>query len=445
MTAALANPAQKAPAMCFPIVGTRGMRITAVDGCGRPDLGRLEGMAVSTGVVSIELEPETEDGDDYSQKNAAGQECFPAFTGPSFIKWWNVTIEFCNFDPELFALICPNWPGVDNYTRTRKVGWRMGSKLQPDDGSGFALETWPKSAGTGVAQACYETGQQQGEDTAPGGYFLLPWVVPDAPDSFTLENEPSTFTIKGKTKPGSLWLKGPYNVVANEPDTPGGPPKAGPLIDPIDPGFKLKPEDDKEQKSGTDSTHFHGELTTIAPPDFKKLGCGTHPLWDETKPQAQLDTSASSGMTGSVAVTNFDAIGGHGTINWGDAVENADYPSSPQTHQYAAEQSGVEQTITFYPANKAKPTTVKVTPKSAARDESDPHTIALTLDDPPAGLVSVDWGDGATEQVTGSGPHAHTYTTDGSYTVVTTSEAGSELTRDVFTAPKPGSKKRNRS
>lgn len=360
MTSALASGATKSPAMCFPIVGTRGVRLTAIDGCGKPMYGP-ESMAVSTGIVSIELEPETEDGEEYSQKNAAGEQCFPAFTGPSSIKWWNVTIEFCSIDPELFALICPNWPGVKDWSRTRNVGWRMGSKISPDmtagQPSGFALETWPKSAGAGVAQVCYD-------DTSaapnPGGYFLLPWCVPDAPDSFTLEDGPATFTIKAKTKPGSLWQRGPYNVVINDAEG-----TAGPLNDPIDPGFKLyKPGDDPNDRTGFDATHFHGELTTVGPPDFKGLGCGTHPLWDSdtSKPTATLDTTGSSARTLKLAVTNFDAIGGHGTVDWGDGTKNTDYPNSPQSHEYDAQFDDTEMTATFYPANQRPPSTVKFTP-----------------------------------------------------------------------------------
>src|SRR5690606_23862391 len=104
------------------------------------------------------------------------------------------------------------------------------------------------------------------------GYFLLPWIVPAAPDSFTLENEPATFTFQGKTKPGSLWKKGPYDVVMNAPDTPGGNPKPGPLVMPIDPGFKLKPADDPDGVTGGDPTHFHGELTEVPPPNLNECG-----------------------------------------------------------------------------------------------------------------------------------------------------------------------------
>ena len=454
-----APAATKPPAMCFPIVGTRGLRITAVDGCGWPKYGPT-GMAVSTGVVSIELEPETEDGDDYSQKNAAGQECFPAFTGPSFIKWWNVTIEFCNFDPELFALICPSWPGVEDYARTRKVGWRMGSQIQPEDGSGFALETWPKSAGTGVAQACYEG--TQGEQPEPGGYFLLPWVVPDAPDSFTLENEPATFTIKGKTKPGSLWRKGPYNVVLNEPPSGGTKPVPGPLVDPIDPGFKLSNADDPEGITGRDSTHFHGELTTVAPPDFKALGCGTHPLYSEqaTAPQITVEAPDNDGGTGKdttkakITVSNFADIGKAGTVHWGDGTDQP-VPSDSngtvtKTAAYPDAAMGKEQTVEFVPANNARPVTASYTPKqNGARGKSrskpstvepnadrDLHTIALTLTQPPKGEFAVDWGDGQVDTATGGGPHRHTYEHAGTYDVVTTDETGAELTRDEFTVPK---------
>lgn len=374
MTSAVA--AGTAPAMCFPIVGTRGVRITKVDGCGRPVYGP-NSMAVSSGVVSIELEPETEDGEDYSQKNAAGEQCFPAFSGPSYIKWWNLTIEFCQVDPELFALICPNWPGVRDYTRTRNVGWRMGSEITTSDGSGFALETWPKSAGTGVAQACYETGQQQDEDVAPGGYFLLPWVVPDAPDSFKLEDGPATFTIKGKTKPGSLWKRGPYDVVLNAPPAGGNNPVKGPLIDPISPGFPLRPDDDPSgfTTKNTDPTHFHGELTTVAPPPFKTLGCGTHGLYDTNATPAAITveaagTEASPDKTrAKITVSNLTDVGGSGTVHWGDGTDQAVNATTgatvTKTDAYTA--LGTEHTVSFEPANHATPTTAKYTPQNNTR------------------------------------------------------------------------------
>lgn len=367
MTSALASGSSQASAMCFPIVGTKGVRMTAINGCGKPMYGP-NSQAVSTGVVSIELEPETEDGEEYSQKNAAGEQCFPAFTGPSSIKWWNLTIEFCQIDPELFALMCPNWPGVRDWSRTRNVGWRMGSKITSDatgdKPSGFALETWPKSAGAGVAQVCYDDTSAQPE---PGGYFLLPWCVPDAPDSFTLEDGPATFTIKAKTKPGSLWMRGPYDVVVN--DAQG---TAGPLVDPIDPGFRLyKPGDDPNGVTGFDATHFHGELTTVKPPDFKAIGCGTHGLWDKSATPATI-TVEDGGTTEKpdktkpkITVSNLTEVGGSGTVYWGDGERQPVTSTSPveKTNAYADALFGTELTVEFQSANNATPATAKYTPQ----------------------------------------------------------------------------------
>lgn len=350
--------------LCFSIIGTRGIRATLVDRCGKPVYGP-NSQAVSAGIVSIELEPEVEEGDDYSQKNAAGDECFPSFKGPDVIKWWNVTLEFCNVDPALFTLMMRTWRPVLDYSRTLTTGWRMGSQVSSVDG--FALETWPKAAGAGVGQLCDAAGNELPDDPEgydPGAYFLLPWLIPTAPDSWTLENEPTTFTLKCRSKSGSLWKKGPYNVVLN------GPGQPGPLIDPIDPGFRLREEDDPNGITGGDPTHFHGELTVVAPPTFRR--CGTFPLWDQSATKAELSTDGSAGRTVQLTVTNWAEIGGSGTVEWGDGTKEP-VPADSEgriSHEYAADLDGKEQKITFYPANSAEPTEITFTPSAPVTTDS---------------------------------------------------------------------------
>src|SRR5690606_10234908 len=143
---------------------------------------------------------------------------------------------------------------------------------------------------------------------------------------------------------------------------------------------------------------------------------------------------------------NLTDVGGEGDVEWGDG-KREHVTASPVTHTYDASLDGKKQTITFYPANSAAPTTVEFTPKapasgtvSAARvaepqQDDDPHTIRLELTNPPSGQLKADWGDGTSDSIRGAGPHRHTYSEPGSYDVVVTDSKGRTVTRDHITVP----------
>lgn len=395
-------PALPAPPRCFSVVGTRGIRVTLLDACGRPVYGPRT-QAVTGGIVSVELEPEVEEGEEYSQVTAGGEQCFPPYKGQDSIKWWNVSITFCLVDPELYLIMNRTWKRVTDYSRQATTGWRMGSRIT--DVYGFALETWPKAAGSGVGASCLDdadTGNLP-EDYEPGGYFLLPWVIPGAPEALTLENAPTEFTITGRTKGSSLWGRGPYNVVRDEQN------QAAPLLDPIDPGFDVP---SWEFVSDGDPDHFHGELTTVRPPRGQ---CGAQPLWNQnaTPPEITVE-AASAGQPNlpRLTVTNFAEIGNSGTVDWGDGTTQPVPASSEGTvvkaDPYPEDLYGTPVTITFTAANGAEPVTVEFTPEAppAAEitvepvSEQEPNRARLTVANfATVGAGTVDWGDGTTQDV----------------------------------------------
>lgn len=399
MTAPVLDP----PAICASFIGARRLRATRLDSCGRVVYGP-KSQVVSSGFVSVEIGPEVEEGEDYTQKTAGGDLCISE-KGQDNIKWFTVAIEFCAVDPDLFLIMNPTWKPVTNAKRTTTTGWRIGQKFS--DSFGFALELWPKAA-SGATQICIA--EQDGSlpvDHEVNGYFLLPWVLGTAPDSWTLENGAATFKLQGRTRAGSLWGRGPYKVTR---DGAGNP---APLLDPIDPGFDIPAIG---FKTSGDPDYFHAEVITVKPPD---PSCGAQSLTDPgaVAPTITVAPTPGNSMSVDLTVTNFDQVGRSGTVNWGDGKAE---PVGPATggkisHLYDTSNAGQPQTIVFQAGNGAAPATATFTPTggtaaqiTVAADQTNPMQANLTVTnlDQVGGAGTVDWGDGTPPQQIGTGGQA---------------------------------------
>lgn len=223
-----------ATAQCFSLVRGSAMRVTALDGCGRPVLGPCSSIT-SEGFVSVAFTANTDEGEAISVTNAAGKVCIADAACPTFVNY-TVEITFCEVNPELLAMITGQNPVFDSVSNLA-AGFRMNSDISPCD-SGFALELWSKVP----AVAC-----DPNDLAAQGsyGYLLLPFLQGGVLGDFTIENDAVSFVVSGAgTKTGSGWGRGPYNVVANANGNPG------PLRDPILSG-----------------DHLHVQVTSVSPPE----------------------------------------------------------------------------------------------------------------------------------------------------------------------------------
>jgi len=245
---------------CFPLVRGRVMRVTRLDGCGRPVPGP-DSVVTTEGFVSVGLTSNTEEGEAISVTNANGKVCVsdtppPVFTG------YDVEVVYCNVDPELFALMTGQKTVED--AQGNIVGFRVNSDVSLDD-SGFALELWSSVP----AQQC---DPDAAAGTGEYGYFLLPFVKGGVLGDFTIENAAVSFSLTGaSTKGGSTWGVGPYDVVADDVGA------CGPLLEPIEAG-----------------DHLHLQLTTCAPPEAM---CGSTSLGDPA-------TGATAGNPGTFTPAN---------------------------------------------------------------------------------------------------------------------------------------------
>lgn len=312
-------------AQCTSYVGARRLRVTKLDRCGKPITNQNGSYAVSSGFVSVEIGTEVEEGDDYTQKNAGGDLCV-SDKGQDNVKWLTVSIEFCRVDPALFQLMNPTWKLVTN-GKGEATGFRIGQKMSDQDG--FALELWPKISGSSAGCDDDEDGNQSEGDEfyelTPSGYFLLPYVLGTAPDSWTLENGTATFTLTGRTKAPSQWGTGPWAVTRDENGEPSQ------LLVPIENGSGNSglPAPDGEY----DVDHFHADVVTVAPPP---TSCGAQDL---RKPR--FSTISTDGGEVTVNISNFAQIQDPAETNprpvviyWGDG-EYEQVESESVTHTYS--------------------------------------------------------------------------------------------------------------
>lgn len=245
---------------CFTPVRGNAMRVTELDGCGRPVYGDSS-VGVSDGFVTITFTANTDEGEEINVTNAAGRTCVRETPCPQFLGY-TVEIEFCNVDPALFAILTGQDPELD--AEGLAAGFRVNSDISGCD-SGFALEVWTGTPGVRCAEGA-------GADSQSGGYILLPFLQGGIFGDFTIENGAISFTVTGAaTKTGSGWGVGPYDVVLD------GAGAAGPLAVPI-----------------RDGDHLLVRFTDVAPPE---PGCGTRPLLDPSAPALTDVTTDVDGLT----------------------------------------------------------------------------------------------------------------------------------------------------
>jgi hypothetical protein len=199
--------------VCAKPLQGEALRVTLLDECGNPEYGDCA-FAVSDGFVSATLTPNVEEGERFYQRNAAGRALINQRSKPD-LNWYDVTIVFQEVDAELFTIVTGLQPYLDSEGNT--IGFPV---TQSDFATAnFALEIWMGNA---------ETECLPGDPYPFFGYNLLPWVVEGAlMEDIEITNGMITFTINGRTRRGTPWGEGPYDVVRDA----GGDP--APLYTPI--------------------------------------------------------------------------------------------------------------------------------------------------------------------------------------------------------------------
>lgn len=335
---------------CFTPVRGRAMRVTRLDGCGRPVFGD-DSVGVSDGFVSVAFTANTDDGDEISVTNAAGKSCVRE-AAISTLTGYSVEIEFCNVDPALFAILTGQEPIVDQ--NGVAIGFKVNTAVSSED-TAFALEVW-----TGVPGVKCDPNADA--NAQAGGYLLLPYLQGGVFGDFTVENDAISFTVTGATtKSGSGWGQGPYDVVRNADGT------AGPLFDPV-----------------ANDDHLYVQFTDVAAPDAE---CGTFPLLDPNADALTDITATATGLT--VVFDPLPASEDPWWVDFGDGTWDYSETGSAISHTYDAAgdydfigyrgATQVADTVTVAGTPTAPVSTVaSVAPTSGSADGGDTVTVTGT-------------------------------------------------------------------
>lgn len=194
---------------CFRSIQGLALRVTRLDACCAVVAGACA-FVVSESFVTLNLTAEIEEPDEFLVKLANGKLCINE-TGCASLKRYNVELNVCNADPDLFEIIS----GVNTVTDFQ--GDVVGFQVDQDLGecSKFALEFWTKVVGDECVDPV--TGENQYL------YWLLPCVSNGRIGDLTIENGPLTWTLTAEALPSSEWGVGPFNVVASDSDNTPSP------------------------------------------------------------------------------------------------------------------------------------------------------------------------------------------------------------------------------
>jgi hypothetical protein len=191
------------------------LRVTRLDECGAPEYGECA-FGISDGYVQAVLTPSSEEGERFLQRNAAGRAIVNQ-RGRPILNWYDVSIQFQEVDPELFTILTGLLPYEDY------EGNVIGFPVTETDyaTANFSLELWMQNA----EQECPPDG-------APLPFYgvnLMPWVTEGSiAENITVANSLITFTLAGRTRKGTPWGTGPYNVMLDENGDPAPLPTAIP-------------------------------------------------------------------------------------------------------------------------------------------------------------------------------------------------------------------------
>lgn len=224
---------------CFRSIQGLALRVTRLDSCCQPVTGTTCDFATSESFVTLNLAAEIEDPDEFIVKLANGKLCINE-TGCATLKRYNVTIEICNANPDLFEIIGGVTKVVDY--QGNAVGFQIDQDL--GDCNKFSLEFWTKVVGDQCTDPISGAAQYL--------YWLLPCLSNGRFGDVTIENGPLTWSLSAEAVPSSVWGVGPYNVVASDAaNTPSE------LLHPL-----------------PTETALHVQFTTIPPPT-EVCGCQT--------------------------------------------------------------------------------------------------------------------------------------------------------------------------
>ena len=188
------------PSVCHSVVRAPAARVTRLGPCGEI-LSTGCDFATTESFVEITLTKVYQERQDALQLNANGDICVDKPKFP-ILRWYEVTIQFCNVDPELFNIVSAEPLVMNDALIPEAIGWCT----LPDSAasSNFALEFWTGTEDEGCD-----------DDEIIYGYGILPRIIQGTIGDVTINNGVITFTVTAITRaakasgPSPSWCPGP--------------------------------------------------------------------------------------------------------------------------------------------------------------------------------------------------------------------------------------------
>src|SRR5690606_21866620 len=337
------------------------IRLTLLDGCGRPKYGPCSSF-VTDSFSQVEIASEIEEGEEFTAPKANGGSCVDT-KQPDRVKWDTWTLDMCMIDPELWGTVNDQYRVLHDYLGG-VGGWAEGYNIASNNS--VALEMWVNVAADAI-DLCEDPDAVNVEGAWL--YFLAPRVQNfRRGDTLTFAGEFNPIQLVGTTARGVRWGRGPYDVILNGPDEPG------PMSDPAAPADRLP-----------------ALVTTVRPPEPQ---CGCMPLSNPNAPAVNV-TRDPADPTGRTVCATGGAETGTWVVDFGDGSPTQPItPGTPVCHTYTRDDDyyvGVwnEDSPSQYRAVKISipmVLTLSVEPKEGLA----PLEVTATVDG-ETGPVSFDW------------------------------------------------------
>lgn len=193
------------------------MRVTRLDEDCSPAVGE-DNAVVTAGLVTLNADPEVEEGTTYQPKNACDKIRWTA-TGEDRVTRYTGDFEFADFDFELMELLF-NAALLTGAVGSPWAGETIGvSGVGPNSpvGNGVGIEIWVKNAGLGDEGECGPSAE-----IPPYTRYVFPRVRV-RPGGRTFSNDAATMTGSVRMTPNPQWGQGPWGdwqaTVGFEDDT----------------------------------------------------------------------------------------------------------------------------------------------------------------------------------------------------------------------------------
>lgn len=397
------------------------VRITRVDACGRPVYGDCNAV-VSRCIAQITDTPEVEEAEARVQTGFDGTACATE-VGCDKINYHTLEATWSQINLDAFSFMNPA-ARITRDSSGEAIG-RFGTQ-RIDCSAGYAIEVWARAMGQ--SDACAGQSEAEGQ----WYYRVYPWVTGATPGDLTMGGtDEVAFVFSGRTKTGTRWGRGPYDITLTD-GMPSGLPEA------------FDPDEEEPYWEG---------VVTLPPPD---ADCDCievpRPIPDPATLSVTADPADASRMTVRLIADNNGL--GPVMVDWGDGSTPQEVGDLAQaTHRYTETSYGAPVVIRV--CDKEDPVVcsekeISLPLPSDAPDiavtgagtSEEPNRIAATVVLPPqaSGTVVIDWGDReTTESVapdTGVVDATHVYRYPGRYRVCAArAEARSQRSCEVVTVP----------